>query len=232
MKYELYLILTGITFAIATTSPPTISMSASPSKRQKLNKENESNINTQCECCQAFECLKSVKSGGDSTKPPVHDAYSNNPLATTSLTPEKLTKTYEVATKRTNAISWDDYFMSIAHLSALRSKDPSTQVGACIVNEEVRRNLFCFANPPRANTKNSASLRSALRLQQRIVGIGYNGFPAGCDDDKLPWSREAASDLDTKYPFVCHAEVSLTQSPLAFWKTSIFVIKCMKWQQT
>ena len=69
--------------------------------------------------------------------------------------------------------------MSIAHLSALRSKDPSTQVGACIVNRN-----------------------------NRIVGIGYNGFPAGCDDDALPWSREAESDLDTKYPYVCHAEMN------------------------
>jgi len=82
-------------------------------------------------------------------------------------------KTYKTTTKRADAITWDDYFMSIAHLSALRSKDPSTQVGACIVNSN-----------------------------NRIVGIGYNGFPAGCDDDALPWSREAESDLDTKYPYV------------------------------
>jgi deoxycytidylate deaminase len=73
--------------------------------------------------------------------------------------------------KRKNAISWDDYFMSVAFLSAMRSKDPSTQVGACIVNED-----------------------------KRIVGIGYNGFPRGCSDDELPWDREADSELDTKYP--------------------------------
>lgn len=83
------------------------------------------------------------------------------------------------ATKREDAIQWDDYFMSVAYLSAMRSKDPSTQVGACIVNED-----------------------------KRIVGIGYNGFPRGCSDDELPWDRTAESSLDTKYPYVCHAEVN------------------------
>ena len=80
---------------------------------------------------------------------------------------------------RTSTLSWDDYFMSIAFLSAMRSKDPSTQVGACIVNNE-----------------------------NKIVGIGYNGFPRGCDDDKLPWSRIGNTSLDTKYPYVCHAEMN------------------------
>jgi dCMP deaminase len=80
---------------------------------------------------------------------------------------------------RTDALSWDDYFMSIAFLSAMRSKDPSTQVGACIVNDE-----------------------------NKIVGIGYNGFPRGCDDAKLPWSRSGNTTLDTKYPYVCHAEMN------------------------
>ena len=80
---------------------------------------------------------------------------------------------------RINALSWDDYFMSIAFLSAMRSKDPSTQVGACIVNDE-----------------------------NKIVGIGYNGFPRGCDDAKLPWSRSGNTTLDTKYPYVCHAEMN------------------------
>lgn len=80
---------------------------------------------------------------------------------------------------RENALSWDDYFMSVAFLSSMRSKDPSTQVGACIVNE-----------------------------YNRIVGIGYNGFPVGCNDNMLPWAREGKSELDTKYPFVCHAEVN------------------------
>lgn len=76
-----------------------------------------------------------------------------------------------VLSKRQNAISWDDYFMAVAFLSSMRSKDPSTQVGACIVNAD-----------------------------KRIVGIGYNGFPRGCSDDELPWCREAENELDTKYP--------------------------------
>jgi len=83
--------------------------------------------------------------------------------------------------KRADALSWDDYFMSVAFLSSMRSKDPSTQVGACIVNAE-----------------------------KRIVGIGYNGFPKNCSDDELPWARESESgnELDTKYPYVCHAELN------------------------
>ena len=81
-------------------------------------------------------------------------------------------------TKRTDYISWEEYFMAIAQLSALRSKDPSTQVGACIVN-----------------------------ARKRIIGIGYNGFPIGCSDDELPWDREG-DFLDTKYPYVCHAEMN------------------------
>jgi len=80
--------------------------------------------------------------------------------------------------KRTEYIGWDEYFMGVALLSAQRSKDPSTQVGACIVNGD-----------------------------KKIVGVGYNGFPKGCDDDILPWAREGAF-LDTKYPFVCHAELN------------------------
>ena len=68
--------------------------------------------------------------------------------------------------------------MGIALLSAQRSKDNHTQVGACIVNEE-----------------------------QRIVSVGYNGMPTGCDDDLMPWEREG-DFLDTKYPFVCHAELN------------------------
>ena len=73
--------------------------------------------------------------------------------------------------KRTDVIKWDDYFMAIAFLSSMRSKDPSTQVGACIVNPD-----------------------------KRIVGMGYNGFPRGCSDDELPWCRLAENELDTKYP--------------------------------
>ena len=80
--------------------------------------------------------------------------------------------------KRNDYISWDEYFMGIAVLSSKRSKDPNTQVGACIVND-----------------------------QKIIVGVGYNGFPIGCDDDKLPWDREG-DWCDTKYPYVCHAELN------------------------
>ena len=81
-------------------------------------------------------------------------------------------------TKRKGYLSWDEYFMSVALLSAQRSKDPNTQVGACIAN---------------ANNK--------------IVGVGYNGFPIGCSDDELPWGREG-DFLTTKYAFVCHAELN------------------------
>lgn len=83
------------------------------------------------------------------------------------------------SSKRLTAISWDNYFMAVAFLSAMRSKDPSTQVGACIVDS-----------------------------RKRIVGIGYNGFPTGCSDDILPWARTAEDELDTKYPYVVHAEVN------------------------
>ncbi|RCV46169.1 hypothetical protein SETIT_9G511200v2 [Setaria italica] len=119
-------------------------------------------------------------------------------------------------TKREGYISWDDYFMAIAFLSAERSKDPNRQVGACLVSQE-----------------------------GIILGIGYNGFPRGCSDDKLPWAKfqKAFTDslshfkeitsftydeesntilpiiflfqksangdpLETKYPYVVHAEVN------------------------
>jgi dCMP deaminase len=80
--------------------------------------------------------------------------------------------------KRNDYIRWDEYFMGIALLSAQRSKDPNTQVGACVVNPD-----------------------------KKIVGVGYNGFPSGCNDNELPWAREGAY-LDTKYPYVCHAELN------------------------
>lgn len=77
---------------------------------------------------------------------------------------------------RDNYISWSEYFMGIAVLSAQRSKDPNTQVGACIIS-----------------TKNI------------IIGTGYNGFPTGCLDSQLPWGRDG-DFLNTKYPYVIHAE--------------------------
>ena len=87
--------------------------------------------------------------------------------------------------KRQDYISWDDYFMGIALLAAKRSKDPSTQVGACIVSCDQMEGV-------RANT---------------ILSVGYNGFPIGCDDEQFPWEREGEF-LDTKYPFVVHAELN------------------------
>ena len=81
-------------------------------------------------------------------------------------------------TKRTDYLSWDEYFMGVALLSAQRSKDPNTQVGACVVNPK-----------------------------NKIVGVGYNGFPTGCSDDEFPWAREG-DFLQTKYPYICHAELN------------------------
>lgn len=78
--------------------------------------------------------------------------------------------------KRTDYISWDEYFMGVAQLSSMRSKDEVSQVGACIVNQK-----------------------------NRIVGIGYNGFPIGCNDDLLPWEKND-NFLDSKYAYVVHAE--------------------------
>lgn len=80
--------------------------------------------------------------------------------------------------KREDYISWDEYFMGIAMLAAKRSKDPNTQVGACIVSQD---NI--------------------------IISTGYNGMPKGCSDDEYPWAREGAVG-DTKYPYVVHAELN------------------------
>lgn len=91
--------------------------------------------------------------------------------------------------KRKDYISWDEYFMGIAVLSSMRSKDPNTQVGACIVSPE-----------------------------KKIIGVGYNGFPIGCSDDELPWAREGEW-IETKYPYVCHAELNaILNSPVSSLK--------------
>ena len=79
---------------------------------------------------------------------------------------------------RTSYISWDSYFMGVALLAAQRSKDEGTQVGACIVNDE-----------------------------NKIVSVGYNGMPTGCDDNEMPWGREGLP-LEVKYMYVCHAELN------------------------
>lgn len=76
----------------------------------------------------------------------------------------------DINKKREDFLDWSEYFMSVAFLAAKRSKDPCSQVGACIVNKE-----------------------------KKIVGTGYNGMPHGCSDDDFPWSKEAASNLDTKF---------------------------------
>ena len=80
--------------------------------------------------------------------------------------------------KREDYISWDEYFMGVAHLSGMRSKDPNTQVGACIVSKD-----------------------------NKILSMGYNGFPNGCTDEDFPWAREG-EELDTKYPYVTHGELN------------------------
>lgn len=80
--------------------------------------------------------------------------------------------------KRDDYLSWDEYFMGIALLSSMRSKDPSTQVGACIVNSD-----------------------------KRILSMGYNGMPRCCNDDEFPWARDN-SPLESKYLYVCHAELN------------------------
>lgn len=80
--------------------------------------------------------------------------------------------------KRSDYISWDEYFMGVAKLSALRSKDPNTQVGACIVSRD-----------------------------NKILSMGYNGFPIGCSDDELPWAREG-EELDRKYVYTVHSELN------------------------
>ncbi len=80
--------------------------------------------------------------------------------------------------KRLDYLSWDEYFMAVSKLAGMRSKDPNTQVGACIVSEN-----------------------------NKILSMGYNGFPCGCSDDEFPWEREG-EPIDTKYPYVTHSELN------------------------
>ncbi len=80
--------------------------------------------------------------------------------------------------KRKDYISWDEYFMGVAKLAGFRSKDPNSQVGSCIVSDE-----------------------------NKILSMGYNGFPVGCSDDEFPWAREG-EPLDTKYLYVTHSELN------------------------
>ena len=97
--------------------------------------------------------------------------------------------------KRLDYISWDSYFMGVAILSSKRSKDPSTQVGACIVNE-----------------------------YKRIISLGYNGAPTGFDDDKnMYWEREG-NFLNTKYAYVCHSELNAVLNSTASVKNSTLYV--------
>ncbi len=96
--------------------------------------------------------------------------------------------------KRENTLTWDEYFMGLAHLSALRSKDPNTQVGAAIIDEN-----------------------------HRVVSVGYNGFPKGCSDDEYPWGRQGGV-LTSKYAFVVHAELNaILNSPRSVAGCTIYV---------
>lgn len=83
-----------------------------------------------------------------------------------------------MVTKREDYISWDEYFMGIAKLSGMRSKDPNTQVGACIVSED-----------------------------NKIMSVGYNGFPIGCSDEEYPWDRNGDM-IHSKYAYVTHSELN------------------------
>ena len=85
--------------------------------------------------------------------------------------------------KRTDYINWDEYFMGIAMLAARRSKDPNTQVGACIVSQDYI-----------------------------IISTGYNGLPKGCSDAEFPWDRKGENEAATKYPYVVHAELNAIQN--------------------
>ena len=80
--------------------------------------------------------------------------------------------------KRTDYITWDEYFMGVAKLAGMRSKDPNSQVGCCIVSKD-----------------------------NKILSMGYNGFPKGCSDDEFPWAREG-DPLETKYLYVTHSELN------------------------
>ena len=81
--------------------------------------------------------------------------------------------------KRLDYINWDEYFMAVAKLAGMRSKDPNSQVGACIVSSD-----------------------------NKILSMGYNGFPLGCSDDEFPWNREGEDPLKSKYFYVTHSELN------------------------
>lgn len=84
-----------------------------------------------------------------------------------------------MGSQRKDYISWDEYFMGVAKLSGMRSKDPNTQVGCCIVSQD-----------------------------NKILSMGYNGFPIGCSDEEFPWIREGKDPLETKYVYIVHSELN------------------------
>ncbi len=81
--------------------------------------------------------------------------------------------------KREDYLTWDEYFMGVATMSAMRSKDPNTQVGACIVSND-----------------------------NKILSMGYNGLPRGCSDDLFPWNRDGDDPLNNKYFYTTHSELN------------------------
>lgn len=84
-----------------------------------------------------------------------------------------------MSSKRQDYISWEEYFMGVAYMSGMRSKDPNTQVGACIVSDD-----------------------------NKILSMGYNGLPKGCDDDAFPWVRDNQNPLENKYFYSTHSELN------------------------
>lgn len=144
-------------------SPPkSVSIASSSHIEVEVN-----NPSTLFEKCHSHDC-------SDEVQHPFRDLL----MKEANYDPNSSTNT----TKRSSYLSWEDYFMAIASLSAQRSKDPHTQMGACIVDNE-----------------------------NRTIGIGYNGFPSGCSDDILPWASnhsDVKNVLHTKDPFVVHAEVN------------------------
>ena len=95
--------------------------------------------------------------------------------------------------EREDFLSWDEYFMALAEICALRSKDPSTRVGACLVDEN-----------------------------NKVIALGYNGMPIGCEDKKMPWGKDEKEYLNNKYPFVCHAELNaILNSKGKIFKTAV-----------
>jgi len=112
------------------------------------------------------------------------DKQSNKDISIESMSAMTLGDAHPFSVPKTDGprqdyIDWNEYFMAVCFLSAQRSKDPATQVGACIVNND-----------------------------NRIVGIGYNGMPRGCNDNKVPWGKNNDNELENKYMYVCHAEMN------------------------